>query len=389
MLTRPGRAVHPAVAYADPITGDPMRAALLENSGQPLSIVDDVDIRDPRPGEVKVRVKNCGICHSDLTVVDGAVPGALPLILGHEAAGVVEEVGAGVTSHVPGDPVVLTPCPPCGECYWCVRGEWSLCSNSTGIMTNTFPDGSTGLSREGETVYRGLNVAGFAEYTVTQAAGAVKIPEEVPLEIACVIGCAVQTGVGAALNTAKVVEGATVLVMGLGGIGLSVVQGARLAAASQIIVSDPVAERREAAKLFGATHQLDPNQDDVVTAARDLTGGIGVDYAFETAGVGALFQVGYQAARNGGSIVCVGAPPIADGITIAPAALHVISEKKVMGCLLGSCNSLREVPRLIHLWQAGRLDLESLITGRRPLAEINEAMDDMRTSRGIRTVLEV
>lgn len=366
-----------------------MRAALLETQGQPLTLVDDITIRDPRPGEVKVRVRHCGICHSDLTIVDGAFPAGLPLVLGHEAAGVVEEVGEGVTSHAPGDQVVLTPCPPCGSCYWCVRGEWSLCVDSSGLLTNTFPDGSTGLSRGETPVFRGLNVAGFAEYTVTQANGAIKIPDEVPLDIACVIGCAVQTGVGAVLNTAKVVEGATVLVLGLGGIGLSVVQGARLAAAAQIIVSDPVAERREASKLFGATHQLDPSSDDVVEAARDLTGGIGVDYAFETAGLASLVETGYHAARNGGTIVAVGAPPVDQGITLAPAALVAVAGKKLLGCLLGSCNSILEVPRLLALWQAGRLDLEALITGHRPLAEINEAMDDLRASRGIRTVLEI
>ncbi|MCP5059843.1 MAG: Zn-dependent alcohol dehydrogenase [bacterium] len=366
-----------------------MRAALLQAQGQPLDIVDDIEIRDPRPGEVKVRVRHCGICHSDLTVVDGAFPAGLPLVLGHEAAGVVEEVGAGVTSHAPGDQVVLTPCPPCGSCYWCIRGEWSLCVNSTGIMTNTFPDGSTGLCRGDDMVFRGLNVAGFAEYTVTQANGAIKIPDEVPLELACVIGCAVQTGVGAVLNTAKVVEGATVLVMGLGGIGLSVVQGARLASAAQIIVSDPVAERREASKLFGATRQLDPGSMDVVEAVRDLTGGIGVDYAFETAGFASLVETGYNATRNGGTIIAVGAPPVDQEITLAPAALLTVSGKRLMGCLLGSCNSLLEIPRLISLWQAGRLDLEALITGRRPLTEINEAMGDLRESRGIRTVLEI
>ena len=261
-----------------------MRAAVLETPGEPLRVVDDVEIRDPRPGEVRVRVSHCGVCHSDLSVVDGAFPSPLPIVLGHEAAGVVDSVGAGVTSLAAGDPVVLTPCPPCGACYWCVRGEASLCVSSTGITTNTFPDGSTGLSRAGETVYRGLNVAGFAEQVVTQAAGAVKIPEGVSLEVACVIGCAVQTGVGAALNTAGVEEGATVLVMGLGGIGLSVVQGASLAGAARIIVSDPVAGRREAAVALGATDLLDPAADDVVTAVRDLTAGIGVDYAFETAG---------------------------------------------------------------------------------------------------------
>jgi len=366
-----------------------MRAALLETPGTPLSIADDVDLRNPRPGEVKVRVKSCGLCHSDVSVVDGAVQEMLPMILGHEAAGVVEEIGEGVHSVAPGDKVVLTPCPPCGTCYWCVRAEFSLCERGMGIMTNTFPDGSTGLSRAGKRVFRGLNLAGFAEYSVVHETGAVKIPEETPLEIACVIGCAVQTGVGAVLNTAGVEEGATVLVMGLGGIGLSAVQGARLANAARIIVSDPVAERREAAKAFGASDLLDPSSDDVVAMTRELTSGIGVDYAFETAGVAALVTAGFHATRNGGSIVCVGAPPADQAIHIEPAPFFTIASKKLMGCLLGSVNSLREVPRLISLWRAGRLDLEALITARRPLAEINAAMDDLRASRGIRTVLEI
>lgn len=366
-----------------------MRAALLEEQGKPLSLVDDLELREPRAGEVRVRVHHCGICHSDLTVVDAAVPAMLPVVLGHEAAGVVDAVGEGVTHLAEGDRVVLTPCPPCGACYWCVRGEWSLCQQAMGLLTSTFPDGTTGLSRGGRTVYRGLNVAAFAEYTVTQATGAVKIPEDTPLDLACVIGCAVQTGAGAVLNTARVEEGATVLVLGCGGIGLSAVQGARLAGASRIIVSDPVAERRAAAQVFGATDLLDPSSDDVVAASRELTGGIGVDYAFETAGVAKLVETGLEAARNGGAVVAVGAPPVDQGIQIAPAALFTVTQKRLLGCILGSCNSLLEVPRLLGLWRAGRLDLEGLVTARRPLAEINEAMAEMRASRGIRTVLSL
>jgi Zn-dependent alcohol dehydrogenase len=181
-------------------------------------------------------------------------------------------------------------------------------------------------------------------------------------------------------------EGATVLVQGLGGVGLSVVQGARLAGATRIIAVDPVGARREAALRFGATDALDPGAGDVAAQVHVLTG-VGVDYAFDAVGRAALVQTGIAACRNGGTTVCVGAPPIDEAITIAPAALFTLTEKRVIGCALGSCNSLREIPRLIALWQAGRLDLEGLITARRPLAEINQAMDDLRASRGIRTVL--
>jgi Zn-dependent alcohol dehydrogenase len=365
-----------------------MRAALLEAPGKPAVLVDDVELAEPGPDQVRVRVSHCGLCHSDLSILDGVFPAALPIVLGHEAAGVVDAVGRDVSELAPGDRVVLTPCPPCGRCPWCVRGEPALCADAIGIQTNTFPDGRTGLSRDGAVVYRGLNVAAFAEYTVVSRNGAVKIADDVPLEVACVLGCAVQTGVGAVLNTAGVEEGASVLVMGLGGVGLSVVQGARVAGAARILVSDPVPERREAARRFGATDLFDPAEGDVVTWARDLTG-IGVDHAFDAVGHSDLVVAGFHAARNGGSIVCVGAPPVDQAIEIRPAALLTISEKKLLGCVLGSSHSLREIPRLLDLWRAGRLDLEGLVTARRPLAEINGAADDLRAGRGIRTVLEV
>jgi S-(hydroxymethyl)glutathione dehydrogenase/alcohol dehydrogenase len=366
-----------------------MRAALLESPGKPLVVRDDVEIAGPGPGQVKVEVSHCGICHSDLSIADGTFPSPVPVVLGHEAAGVVAEVGTGVSGLAPGDPVVLTPCPPCGACYWCVRDEASLCVNSLGISTSCLPDGSTGLSRGGERVWRGLNLAAFAQYVVLPATGAVKLPPDVPREVACVIGCAVQTGVGSVLNTARVEEGATVLVMGLGGIGLAAVQGARIAGAARIVVSDPVAERRDVAKALGATDLVDPAQEDVVERSREITGGIGVDYAFEAAGRASLIQAGAAAVRNGGAVVCVGAPPMAETVDLGPAAAFVVSGKRLLGTVLGGSNSLREVPRLVALWQGGRLDLDTLITARRPLAEINEALDDLRASRGIRTVLSV
>ena len=365
-----------------------MRAAVLEQVGKPLVIRDDVAIDQPGPGQVRVNVAHCGLCHSDLSVVDGDFPAPLPVILGHEAAGTVESVGPHVTGLAPGDSVVLTPVPPCGACYWCVRAQPSLCVNMAGLATNTFPDGSTHLSRGGERVWRGMNLAAFAEQVLVPATGAVKVAPDVPLDVVCVLGCAVQTGVGAVLNTARVEEGATVLVMGLGGIGLSVVQGARLAGAARIIASDPVAARRELAKRLGATDLVDPAGEDVPARVRELTG-VGADYAFEAAGRAALVETGLAAVRNGGTVVAVGAPPISQSITIAPAAAFTISEKRLLGCTLGSSNSLREIPRLVALWQQGRLDLEALLTHRRPITGINDALDDLRAARGIRTVLSL
>jgi Zn-dependent alcohol dehydrogenase len=235
-------------------------------------------------------------------------------------------------------------------------------------------------------VYRGLGVGGFAELVLTTETGAVKVPDDTPLDVVCVIGCAVQTGVGAVLNTARVEPGATVLVLGLGGIGQSVVQGARVASAARIIASDPVAERRDAALRLGATDVIDPTVDDVAAVARSLTE-VGPDSAFECAGRAELAEVGIAATRPGGTTVLVGAPSVDQKITIDPAVLYGIDEKKLLGCFLGSCNSLRDVPRMVALWRAGRLDLEGLITHRRPLEEVNEAFADMQAGVGIRTVL--
>ena len=365
-----------------------MRAAVLEAQGRPLRVRDDLEIEKPRPGWVRVRVAYCGLCHSDLGLVDGTFPARLPVVLGHEASGVIESVGPDVEGLVPGDPVVLSPCPPCGRCAWCLRGQSSLCMQNSGLATGTLPDGTTPLSCGGQPVYRGLNLGALAEYSIVRATGAVKIPADVPLDVACVIGCAVQTGVGAVLNDARVEEGATVLVTGLGGVGLSVVQGARLAGASRILVSDPLAARREVARRFGATDLIDPTQEDVVTRAHALTG-IGVDYAFEAAGKGALIAACVAATRNGGTTVCVGAPPLGDALHIEPAAAFLATGKRILATLLGGCNSLREIPRMLALWRAGRLDLEGLVTARRPLTEVNEGFADLAAGRGIRTVLRV
>ncbi|MBM4243189.1 MAG: Zn-dependent alcohol dehydrogenase [Deltaproteobacteria bacterium] len=365
-----------------------MRAAVLVEAGKPLVVCDDVEISEPKAGQVRVKVKHCGICHSDLSIVDGVFPAPMPVVLGHEAAGIVDAVGPDVTSLAPGDHVVLTPVPPCGSCYFCLRGEPGVCVNANAIMTNSFADGTTGLSRGGSVVFRGVGLGAFGEYVLTPASGAVKIAHDVPLDVACVIGCAVQTGVGAVLNTARVEAGATVLVMGLGGIGLSIVQGAVVAGAARIIAADPLPARREVARKLGATDLLDPKEIDVVARTQELTG-VGADYAFDAVGRSSLIEDGLRATRPGGTTVCVGAAPIDQNITIAPAALFTITEKKLLGCTLGGCNSLREIPRLIALWQSGRLDLASLVTARRPLGEIDAAMADLRAGKGIRTVLDM
>ena len=364
-----------------------MRAAVLESGGK-LG-VGVLEIEDPRPGEVLVRVTDCGVCHSDLSCLDGSFPAVTPSVLGHEAAGVVEAVGPGVTRLRAGDKAVLTPLPSCGRCYFCTRGQPTLCAEfSSALFTATRPDGTSPLSRGEEVVYRGLGMGGWAEYVVLPEEGVVKVDDDTDLAEACVIGCAVQTGVGAVLNTARVEEGATVLVLGAGGIGIAVTQGARLAAASVIVVADPVAERREAALRFGATHVVDPAATDVTTFCHDLTG-VGMDYCFEAAGQAALIEQGFAASRPGGTTVGVGAPPIDQGISIPMVVGFTATEKRFVGCLLGTVNGQRDIPRLLALAKAGRLDLGAMITDRYPLDEIEGAVDNLRQCRGIRTALQV
>jgi S-(hydroxymethyl)glutathione dehydrogenase / alcohol dehydrogenase len=366
-----------------------MRAAVYE--GENRLVVDDVELRDPGPGEIVVAVAACGVCHSDLSAMDGTFPVPTPIVLGHEAAGVVEAVGPGVDRVAEGDRVVVTPAPPCGRCYGCVRGEPGTCVSTRTFSTFAHADGTTGLRRGGEAVFRGLGVAGFAERIITEHTGAVVVDEDVPLDIACLIGCGVQTGVGAVLNTARVEEGASVLVIGLGGVGLSVVQGARVAGASRILAVDPVAERRMLALELGATHVCDPAPSeagaDVVAAAHELTGGIGVDHAFEVVGRSALVRTGIDATRAGGTTVMVGAPALDDPLVIEAPVLFGAAEKRLVGCFLGSSHALRDIPRYLDLWRAGLLDLEALVTGRRPLDEIGEAMADLKDQRGVRTVI--
>jgi S-(hydroxymethyl)glutathione dehydrogenase / alcohol dehydrogenase len=364
-----------------------MRAAVLARAGEPLQVFDDVALEAPRAGEVRVRVVACGVCHSDLSLVQGSFPLMGPTVPGHEAAGVVTELGAGVDRLAVGDHVVLTPSPACGHCEYCTRGHHAVCTNSMGIATAMFPDGSTRLSRGGDIVFRGLGLGAWADEVIVSEAGAVRIDDDVPLDVACVIGCAVQTGVGAAINTARVEPGDQVLVMGAGGVGISIVQGAAIAGASRIIVSDPSESRREQALRFGATDVVDPSTVDVVAATMDLTGP-GADVAFDAVGAAALVEAGVDAVRSHGTVVMVGAPP-PDQNAALNVATAMFMEKRIVGSLLGSCWAPRDIPRLVDLWRSGRLELDGMVTARRPLEQVNEALDDLDAGRGLRTVLQI
>ena len=364
-----------------------MRAALLTQANGPLEIVDDLEIEEPRVGEVLVGVTHCGICHSDITIQESGH--TLPTVLGHEAAGVVEAVGPGVTHLSIGDHVMLTPLAPCGHCPACARHEATACPGALSFSMNARPDGSTPFHRAGAPVYRGLGVGGWAEQTVISASGAVKIAPDIPLDIACVIGCEMQTGVGAVFNSADVERGSSVLVMGLGGIGQAIVQGAVAAGATTIIVSDPVEGRREVASGFGATHLVDPTSDDLNAAVADATGGTGVDYAFDAAGRAAVVEAGIENTRVGGTTVMVGASPIDENVTINAAVLFMTMQKRLIGSLLGHCWPDRDIPLLLDLWRAGRLDLDGMISHRMDLSDVNEGIAKLHAADGIRTVLDI
>lgn len=366
-----------------------MRAALLQSASEPLVIVDDIELDDPQAGEIVVDIANCGVCHSDLHFIDGSLPVPVPAILGHEAGGTVAEVGPGVTDVAVGDRVLLSLRPPCGRCYWCVRGEFSMCGPGSALTAGVFPDGGTRISRGGEPVQRGgVVLAAFAEQTVVPVTAAVKIPDDTPLEIAAVIGCAVQTGVGAAVHAANVQAGDTVVVIGLGGIGISIVQGARIAGAARIIGVDPVASRRDQAGQFGVTDTIDPGAGDVAAQVFELTGGIGADHAFEAVGRGELIEAALNSTRNGGGTVIVGVPGMADMLNLHALGFWATG-KSLKGTFLGGANPHRDFPRLLDLWRAGQLDLEAMVTKNRPLEEINEAFDDMKSGTGLRTVLTI
>ena len=364
-----------------------MRAALLTDPGSPLEIVDDLDLADPQPGEVCVSVSHSGICHSDLTIVEGGY--MFPAVLGHEAAGVVAAVGDGVSHVSQGDKVMITPLAPCGHCDGCARQQASRCTHAMSFVAGTRPDSTSPFSRQGQLVHRGLGVGAFAQRTVVPASGVVRLDDDIPLEVACLIGCAVQTGVGAVLNTASVERGATVVVTGLGGVGISAVQGARIAGAARIVASDPVESRRQAALRLGATDAVGGDAAELRQAVADATGGRGADYSFETAGVADLVRLGLEVTGAGGTTVVVGAPPPEHTVDIGSATLFMLQQKRLVGSLLGDCWPGRDIPRLVGLWQRGELDLESMITHRVPLDGVNEGFDRLRSAEGVRTVVDV
>lgn len=363
-----------------------MKAAVLYAPKTEFKL-EDVELAPPGPGEARVRVAAAGVCHSDWHFVTGELRSQLPVVLGHEGSGVVEEVGPGVTRVVPGDRVVLLWRAGCGHCEYCSRGRPALCASGRRMVASGgLLDGTSRLRGRSGEIKHFLGVSCFAEQTVVPETSLLPLPGDVPLEIAAIAGCAVMTGVGAVVNTARVGPGSSVLVIGAGGVGLSAVMGAHLSGASPIIVADVVDGKLELAAEFGATDLIHAGEQDIVAAARALTGGEGVDYAFEAIGRRETLEQAIRAVRRAGTAVAVGLP--ATGVEVAVNVVDLVdSEKTLKGSLYGSTRHFADIPRLFDLYRRGRLPLDRLISRRYPLAEINEAYRALLAGEVARSVL--
>lgn len=351
------------------------RAAVLHAPNTPFAI-EELDLEPPRAGEALVRIAACGVCHSDWHIVTGATKHPLPAVLGHEGAGVVEAVGSGVTRVKPGDHVALNWAPNCGACFYCLNGRPSLCEAYTApTWAGTMMDGTPRLSRNGKPVYHYCALASFSERAVVPQECCVPLPPAVPFPVAALIGCAVTTGVGAVLNTAKVPPGSSVAVFGAGGVGLSIVLGAALAGAARVIAIDRSEGKRALAKQFGATDALLAGPK-AAQEIRDLTAGRGADYVFEAIGLPAVQEQCLDAARPGGTIVFSGIAPMGSSTNL-PGAVLTRQEKTVMGSYYGTANTARDFPLYAELFLRGKLPLDRLISKTYALAQINEAYAEM------------
>lgn len=363
-----------------------MKAAVLYAAGQPLQ-VEDVSIQDPRRGEVMVRVAAGGVCHSDLHVINGDLTAPLPVVLGHEGAGVVEKVGEGVDEFKPGDHVVLLWRASCGNCLYCLSGRPALCELGAGIRwSGRLADGTSRFRRGEQEIRHHAGVSSFCELTVLPREGLVKIDPTVPLEKAAIVGCAVMTGVGAVINTARVEPGASMVVVGCGGVGLNAIQGGALAGAEKIIAVDVLDNKLEYARQFGATHLINAARVDPIEAVKETTGGRGADYAFEVIGNVKTIAQAYQMVRRGGTLVVVGVAPMGAEVAINASSI-MLDEKTIRGSLYGSCQPKLDAPRLLNLYKAGKLKLDELISREYPLDQINDAFDALRRGEVARSII--
>jgi S-(hydroxymethyl)glutathione dehydrogenase/alcohol dehydrogenase len=362
-----------------------INAAILWEQGAPL-VVEEAQLEAPRAGEVLVEVKAAGVCHSDLHPARGDWPARCPLVLGHEGAGVVREAGAGVTRVRVGDTVVFCWAPPCGVCHACLEGRPVLCDRlEKTTYRNRLPAGGTRLRARGKDVAHFNGTACFADFAVVAEEGAVPVPPDVEFEALATLGCAVITGIGAVMNAAQVEAGARVVVIGAGGVGLNVVQGASLAASEKIIAVDSSRVPLKLALEFGATDAVEAKED---AAARvmDLTGGRGADYVFDTVGAPETLSHALRLARKGGTVVLTGLSRT-DALGSFPLFPFVMQEKKLIGSVYGSGQPLRDIPRLVELYREGRLKLRELATRTYRLKEVNEALNALASAEGARGII--
>ncbi len=359
-----------------------MKAAVLNSVPGTLDI-EEVEIGEPGPREVLIRTAAAGICHSDLHFMEGKYPFPCPAVLGHESAGVVEAVGSMVQYVQPGDHVITCLSAFCGHCSQCTDGHLSLCENKGTELVRS-PDESPRLSRNGETVNQYLHLSSFAEQMLVHEQALVKIDKDMPMDKAALIGCAVTTGLGAVFRTAKVAPGQSVAVIGCGGIGLSAIQGARIAGANKIIAVDMVASKLELAQELGATHIVDASKGDAVQAVQELTGG-GVHHAFEAVGMKQTAEQAFQMLRNGGQATVIGLIPLGTKVEIHGADL--IYEKTLTGSNMGSNQFRTDMPRFIEMYLDGRLKLDEMVSKTISLEQINEGFEDMKQGNVARSVI--
>jgi S-(hydroxymethyl)glutathione dehydrogenase/alcohol dehydrogenase len=365
-----------------------MRAAVMHENHKPL-VVEDVDVESPRAGEVLVRLAASGVCRSDLHALEGASPVSQPpLVLGHEGAGVVEELGPGVKGLAKGDHVVIALYGPCGSCNECRAGDITNCWSETRTqnMYGRMPDGSTRLRVGGQEIAPMCGSGSLAEQSVVREAQLVKIDPDIPLDLACLAGCGVTTGIGAALNIAAVRPGSSVAVIGCGGVGLNVIQGSRIAGAARIVACDTQRAKLDLASDLGATDCLEIAAGESISERIRLLFPSGVDYAFEVVGHTPLVTEAFDSTRTGGTTVMVGAPPPGTKVTIDSRVLF--SDRRLLGCMGGGNIPARDIPRIMRLYQQGSLNLEKLVETRIPLDRVNEAFDDLRSGETVRTVVQ-
>jgi len=359
-----------------------MHAAILRKTGDTdLDIVDDCELRAMGPGDVKVKITHSGVCHSDLSAMNGTIPQPPPAVLGHEGAGIVEEVGEGVTTVAPGDHVIIAWSPPCGSCKYCVDFKQpNLCLNMMFVM-----GGNPQFRHRGDTIGAMAGAGTFAEYTIVPQQASIKIDNDIPLEVAALIGCGVMTGAGAAINTAKVSVGSSVIVFGAGGVGISAIQGARIAGAAEILAVDVNVAKLEEAKAFGATHACTPEQVNDFKA--QITGGDVFDYSLECIGKPVTMRASYDAIRRGGTCCIVGVGRMEEMVSFSAFELF-FSEKTLVGSYYGGTDVRVDFHRLLRLYRSGKLDLDRMISRRIKIGEVNDAMREMEKGNVVRQVIE-